>query len=134
MPVVDASVITSVINTHEPYHNKSRRWLNDTYLSGQTLYAPIIVVAEVGAALSRGQRDLALAHRAIQFLLDETLIQLFPVTAPLGRRTAFIAAEYRIRGCDAVYVALAEQLDEVLVTLDKQQLSRGAAVISTQQP
>ncbi|VAW32016.1 hypothetical protein MNBD_CHLOROFLEXI01-1947 [hydrothermal vent metagenome] len=35
---------------------------------------------------------------------------------------------------DALYVALAEQLDAELVTLDQEQLVRGTAVISTRQP
>jgi len=45
-----------------------------------------------------------------------------------------LAAEHRIRGCDAVYVALARQLDMPLITLDRQQLERGAAVVATRVP
>ncbi|MCP4425173.1 MAG: type II toxin-antitoxin system VapC family toxin [Chloroflexi bacterium] len=134
MPVVDASVIVSIVNAEELYHTQSRSWLNDTLFSGQQIYAPAIVLAEIGAALSRGQRDSALAQRAIQLLSPETLVQLRPISIELGRRAAVIASERQIRGCDAVYLALAERLDTELVTLDRQQLERGAAVVQTRRP
>ena len=52
----------------------------------------------------------------------------------LAEQAAAIAAEHRIRGCDALYVALADMLSEPLVTLDRQQLERGAAVVTTRRP
>ena len=134
MPVVDASVIVSIVNPDEPYHNQCRAWLNKVLLSGQKVYAPTIILAEVGAALSRGKRDQDLAQRAISLLSQETLIQLQPLPVEFGRRTAVISIEHRIRGCDAVYVALAEQLDTELVTLDNQQFERGSTVVVTKRP
>lgn len=134
MPVVDASVIVSIVNSDEPYHNQCRTWLSQILLSGQPVYAPAIILAEVGAALSRGQSAPDLAQRAILLLSQETLIQLQPLSVELGRRTAVIAIENRIRGCDAVYVALAEQLNTELVTLDSQQFERGGAIVVTKRP
>jgi predicted nucleic acid-binding protein len=52
----------------------------------------------------------------------------------MAEQAASVAAEHRIRGCDAVYIALADQLDDVLVTLDRQQLERGAAVVAVREP
>lgn len=51
-----------------------------------------------------------------------------------GRRTAVIAIENRLRGCDPIYFALAEQLQTELGTLDKQQLDRGAKVVTAKRP
>jgi hypothetical protein len=53
------------------------------------------------------------------------LIQLQPLSVEFGQGTAIIAIEHQIRGCDAVNMALVEQLAPELVTLDKQQLERG---------
>jgi predicted nucleic acid-binding protein len=39
-----------------------------------------------------------------------------------------------IRGCDAIYVALAEDLGTELVTLDRQQRERGSAIVPTREP
>lgn len=134
MPVVDASVIVSVVNPDEPYHNQCRAWLSTVLLSGEQIYAPAIILAEVGAALSRGKHDQGLAQRAISLLSQETLIQLQPLSVEFSRRTAVIAIEHQIRGCDAVYVALAEQLAAELVTLDNQQLERGGVIVVTKRP
>ncbi|MFQ5433427.1 MAG: hypothetical protein ACE5FD_00980 [Anaerolineae bacterium] len=51
----------------------------------------------------------------------------------MANRAAVIAADYQIRGCDAVYVTLAEALGEALITLDKQQGERAKQVIETHQ-
>jgi predicted nucleic acid-binding protein len=42
----------------------------------------------------------------------------------LGLLAAELAAQYQIRGCDAVYVALAQQRGATMVTLDGQQWKR----------
>ena len=52
----------------------------------------------------------------------------------LGNLAAQVAAEYRIRGCDAVYVALAYLEQAVLVTLDGQQRERTPPVIPARTP
>ena len=57
-----------------------------------------------------------------------------PVTLVVAERAATSAANYRIRGCDAVYIALADQLGEHLATLDRQQLERGATIVSAHEP
>ena len=98
------------------------------------MIAPVILLAEVSAALSRGTGEPALAHRAVRQLLRSSLIELTPVTTAVAKRVAAIAADHRMRGCDAVYVALAEQLDDHLVTLDQRQLERGAAVVTVRKP
>ena len=56
------------------------------------------------------------------------------VTEALAVRAAEIAAGQKIRGCDSIYVALAEQLEMELVTFDGQQLERAAAVVVTRTP
>jgi predicted nucleic acid-binding protein len=48
--------------------------------------------------------------------------------------TIEIAAAHRVRGCDAIYLALAEQLSDCLVTLAVQQLERGSEVVATRKP
>ena len=84
--------------------------------------------------MSRGLGDVKRAHQAIQQLVGTSLISLTPISLPLAQRAAEIAADYRLRGCDAVYVAPAEQLGDELVTLDQEQLQRGGAVVTTRPP
>ena len=134
MPVIDASVYLAVINTHEPGHARAAAWFNYAIASQTPLHAPVIVLSEVAGPLSRGLGGVKRAHQAIQQLVSSPLISLTPISLPLAQRAAEIAADYRLRGCDAVYVALAEQLGDELVTLDQEQLQRGGAVVTTRQP
>ena len=99
-----------------------------------TICAPVLLIAEVAAALSRGVGDQALAHEVVRHLARSQAVELIPVSLALAQRAAAIAADHRIRGCDAVYVALAAELEDRLVTLDQQQLERGAAVAVTARP
>ncbi len=134
MPVVDASVWVALFNADEAGHQASRAWLREAKELGEALVAPAIVLAEVAAALGRGLGDPALARRAMDLLRTEHFVKPFPVTQAMALRAGGLAAEHRIRGCDSVYVALAHQLDMPLVTLDRQQLERGAAVVATRVP
>lgn len=134
MPVIDASVYISLNNEHEPFYNDSWSWLQEVRANKQPLIAPSILVAEAAAALSRGANNRELAHHVVQRLLNSKLIELVPVTNLLAERAAQIAADYKIRGCDAIYVALAEQRNEALVTLDNQQFTRSKTVIATKRP
>lgn len=134
MAVVDASVYVALVHADEPGHADSWAWLLDVQSRGEALRAPCILAAEVAAAISRGMTSPDLAHRIVQQLLSANVVELHPVSIPLAGRAAVIAADERVRGCDAVYLALAEQMGEVLVTLDRQQLERGANLVQTRPP
>lgn len=134
MPVVDASVCVALFNSDEPAHQASRAWLVNVGEGDEPIVSPVILLAEVAAALGRGLGDKELAHRAVSLLRRELLVELFPVTEALAVKASEIAAEQKIRGCDAIYVALAKQLEMELVTLDGQQLERGALVVPTRVP
>jgi len=134
MAVMDTSVLVAVINSHEPGHISSFNWFSNILSTGVAVSAPVILLAETAAAISRGQNDPERAYRAIRLLTETDYIMWYPVNQALAFRSAEIAADYKIRGCDAIFVALAEQLGEELVTLDNEQLTRSTAVISARRP
>jgi len=134
MAVIDASVYIALVNACEDAHASSWAWFEQAKTAREPIFAPVILLTEVAAALSRGTGDPALAHRVVQHLLRSKVIELAPVTTVMAERAAAIAADHRIRGCDAVYIALAEQLSETLVTLYRQQLERGIVVVPTRKP
>jgi predicted nucleic acid-binding protein len=96
--------------------------------------APAILLPEVAAAVARGADDPALARRVLEQLVSAGLVELVAVTVALVEQAARIAADQRIRGCDAVYVALADQLADCLVSLDRQQLERAAGRVAVLAP
>ena len=130
MAVIDASVYIALVNAYEREHSSSWAWFEQARAADESIVAPVILLSEVAAALSRGVGDPTLAYRVVQQLVRSEVIELIPVTLAMAERAALIAAERRIRGCDAVYVALADQLSDTLVTLDRQQLERGAAFVA----
>ena len=134
MAVIDASVYIALVNAHEREHSSSWAWFEQSRAAGELVVAPVILLAEVASALSRGMGDPTLAHRVVQQLARSEVIELIQITMAMAERAAEIAAEHRIRGCDAVYVALADQLSDTLVTLDRQQLERGAALVIARAP
>ena len=134
MAIIDASVYVALVNAQEREHSSSWAWFDQTVAAGEPVISPVILLAEVAAAISRGVGDPMLAQRVVQQLAHSEVIELIPVTLALATRAAEIAADHRIRGCDAVYVALADQLSDTLVTLDRQQLERGAARVAVRSP
>ena len=134
MAVIDASVYVALINAKEVGHTSSWVWFEQTKKEKEMIAAPVILLAEVAAALSRGVGDLSLAHRVVGQLKRSRVIELVPITLALAEQAAVIAGDYRIRGCDAIYVALASQLTDCLITLDQQQLERAAAIVDIRKP
>ena len=59
MAVIDASVYVAFINAKEKEHTSSWAWFEQTKKEQQTIAAPVILLAEVAAALSRGVGDLS---------------------------------------------------------------------------
>jgi predicted nucleic acid-binding protein len=93
--------------------------------------APAIALPEVARAVQvAGQDGLA----AIAELRSMLAFELHDVSVSLAARAAEIAAGCAIRGCDAIYVALAEHLQTELVTLDQQQRERGGQIVPTREP
>ena len=56
------------------------------------------------------------------------------VDLALGDLATEIAARQRIRGCDAVYVALARREQAILITLDDQQRERAPSSVTARTP
>ena len=133
MAVIDASLYVALINDHEVHHTRSWAWFETARADQERIAAPAILLAEVASALGRGPGETE-ARQAAKDLEQSSIIELVPVTQALARRAAAIAAKHRLRGCDAIYVALADRLDDQLVTLDRQQLERGAKVVLTRRP
>ena len=134
MQVIDASVYVTLINANEDAHARSWTWFEAAQVAREHIIAPAILLPEVAAAISRGVGNKELALQVVEQLKDAGVIDLMPVTQIVAEHAARIAADHRIRGCDAVYVALAEQMAGELITLDRQQLERAADIVKVRKP
>jgi len=134
MFVVDASVHIADMRPSEPRHPEARAFLDHVRQTGEAVYCPIIVLPEVAAGIARGTGRPGLARWLTGLLQRIPNFTFIPVDEPLGGLAAEIAAAHQIRGCDAIYVALAQQLGAPLVTLDGEQRQRAPAVVVAQTP
>jgi predicted nucleic acid-binding protein len=132
--VVDASVWVSRLVPQDVHHLASRRWLEQHVASGGVLVAPVLLLAEVAGAISRRVGEPELAHQAVESLLRVPGLRLVPIDHRLGKETARLAADLRLRGADAVYVALAHRLNIPLVSWDQEQRERACELIVVRSP
>ena len=88
----------------------------------------------ISGAVGRQLGDPADAQEAVQWLLDLPQLHLVELDRWLSLFAARIAGDPRLRGADAVYVAVAAQFDIPLMSWDREQLERGAQRIVTRQP
>lgn len=134
MYVIDASVHVADARPQEPHHAQARELLARIAAESQVVYLPVIVLAEVAAAISRGTGQPILAQRLTAALLRVPHFRFIPVDDALGHTAAQLAAVHQIYGCDAVYVALAQQKEATLITLDRQQRERVPPGITARTP
>lgn len=134
MRVVDASVWVSRLVPHDVHHGISRRWLEVRAAAGDLLVAPVLLLAEVAGAVARRTGVPELGHRAVEGLLRMPNLRLVPLDRRLGREMARLAADLRMRGADAAYVAIAAHLGLPLVTWDQEQALRAAPRIPVLTP
>jgi predicted nucleic acid-binding protein len=134
MIVVDASVWVSFLVRRDVHHAASRAWLAERLLEGTPLAAPVILLSEVGGALARRLDRPEIGVRAIERLLAIPTLRLTSVDHALGIRAGNIAAQYRLRGADAIYVAVAAALEVPLVSWDQQQVERAGGMVTAYAP
>lgn len=134
MIVVDASVFVGTWWSGDTNHTASSTWFSTYLLSTETIIAPVILLAEVGAAIARRTGDKRLGHKAVQELQLVPRLSLVGIDASLGALAAQLAVDISLKGADAMYVALAAQYGVTLITWDREQHQRSRPYITTQRP
>ena len=134
MSVIDASVYVSIANKADRHHDHCIAWFDSCLGRADRLTAPSLLLVEVAAAIRRLTGSSKLALRVFSELHEAELIEFFPLTAARSEAAAKLAAAIGVRGADAVYLGLAAELDEALVTLDRQQLERGKGLVDVTKP
>jgi predicted nucleic acid-binding protein len=115
MPVVDSSIIVALM-LNEPNADTIESWLG----AAKDLHAPDILGVEVANALIGAQRRGRLDESGVrQFFwgLADIPIALHPCE-PFLPRALDLCLRYGRRPYDALYVALAEHLEDPMVTGD----------------
>ena len=134
MRVIDASVWVSHLLEQDIHHAASRRCLAKSVNQGEIIIAPGLLLAEVAGAIARRSGEPRLGRRAVAHVTSTPGLRLIAGDPQLSTTAARLAADLRLRGPDAQYVAVAQHLDVPLVTWDKELLDRAGAIITTYSP
>jgi predicted nucleic acid-binding protein len=115
MPVVDTSIIVALM-LNEPNADAIERWLG----AASDLHAPDILGVEVANALIGAQRRGRLDEGGVRLAFGE--LADIPIALhscePFLPRALDLCLLYRRRPYDALFVALAEHLEDPMITGD----------------
>lgn len=134
MTVVDASVFVAVYHPQDLYHQASLTWLQTHTIAGRPLVIPTLALAELAGAISRRTGDSQRGDLAVQELRALPRLYVLNIDEALGLHAASIAANLRLRGADAVYVAVADIHGIGVVSWDTEILERGGRLVTTSRP
>ena len=132
MYVPDASIWVSRFWRDDPLHSRACEWLESLIFSATPIFAPTILLAEVGGSLARrvGRTRAGLdAIGDIEEMANAEKVRLIQFNGDMVGQSADIAARLRLRGMDAIYVATAQYTNSTLVTLDNEQRERASQVV-----
>lgn len=128
---IDASVFLNAFNPFELGHAESHRFLARLREEAVPIVVPTLLLPELAAAIARGRNDALLARQFATAVGRLPHLVMVPLDAGLAQAAVEVAAEHRLRGSDAVYAAVAMRFGSVLVTRDREQRERVAAVLPT---
>jgi len=116
------------------YYAPSRQWLDQPVADGSQIIVPTLVIPELGGAIVRRTGDPAAAARGVLWVRRLSSLWLVAIDDSLGDEATDVAMKLRLRGADAVYVALARREGVPLVTWDREQLDRTHGIIVAHTP
>lgn len=134
MYTLDANVFVRDLDPRDPEYEACHRLIQRLRDAQTSIILPFITLAEVAGAAGRMYRDPLRGRLVSDALSDLPNIVFVPIDEPLARASAEIAADYALRGMDAIYVAVARQHGCTFVTLDEEPRQRASAVIQVQTP
>jgi predicted nucleic acid-binding protein len=127
--IVDASVWVARFLLGDKHHAAASACITRLLHSGQRLTVPVLAWAEVAGAIARRSGSDETALQALVLLQQRRWIDAIAIDRTLGEQAAQMAAQYKLRGADAVYLALAAARSLPLITLDQEMLQRGPASV-----
>jgi len=132
--IVDASVWVAIFRENDVHHGASIEFLALAVANQLNLNIPSLALAEIAGVFARQTGRARLAIRTVRAVLALPRVQRHGLNDELGDRAAALAASCKLRGADAVFVALAEALDEPLITVDREILERSSRFVRAEAP
>ena len=132
--IVDASVWVARILAADRHHGVAMACITALLERNARLVIPVLAWPEVTGALARRTGNPEDGREAGDIIRALPWIESIPLDQSLAHEAAKIAGARRLRGADAVYVALAAACREPLLTLDEEMLERARGVVEAFTP
>jgi len=129
---IDASVFVSAARPSETLYPMSYRFLQK--VKSAKIFCPTLVLSECAAAIARPTGEPLLSRKLVSLVKNFPGMTQVPLDLSLAIRAAEIAIENRLRGADAVYVAVAEDFDSILISWDAEMLQRSPEFVLAMSP
>lgn len=126
--IVDASVWVASVLKEDAHHEVSLAFMHRFVKERQIATLPLLAWAEIAGAVARRTGDTGRGLKTAGLLSAQAWVRGVPLDATLAGESMRLAAKLRLRGADAVYVALAATCREPLITLDAEMLERARDV------
>jgi predicted nucleic acid-binding protein len=131
---IDASVFVASYRTQEPSCAISRELLRLVREADAPLIEPAILPVEIAAALTRVGENPAWASEYAESVMALPYLSLLPLDERMIQRALAVAVQCRLRGADALYIAVAIHYGAHLATLDREQLRRAPVTVHACKP
>ncbi|MDP1612092.1 MAG: type II toxin-antitoxin system VapC family toxin [Sulfuritalea sp.] len=126
--IVDASVWVASVLDKDVHHEVGLAFMHRFVKEQQIATVPLLVWAEIAGAVARRTGDTDRGMKVAEFIAAKIWVRGVPLDATLAGESMRLAANLKLRGADAVYVALAATCREPLITLDVEMLERARGV------
>ncbi len=134
MYTLDASIVARDFDPSDPEYAVCHELIAQLDQQAIPVIVPRLLLAEIAGLARRLTRDPIRARLVVEAWRTFTHVRIVPLDDALIDTAAEIAADYALRGADAVYVAVARRHGCTLVSLDREQRERSAAIITTRTP
>jgi len=131
---IDASVWVAALLPTDVHHQSSRDVLVRLMAQNAPIICPTLILPEMAAAVARNTDRDDLAIQSSESVGDFPGMTLHLLEHDLAMKAARLAAMHRLRGADAIYIAIAAEEQAVLITWDAEMHNRGAAAVRTITP
>jgi predicted nucleic acid-binding protein len=134
MILLDTSIWVSRIFAPDAHHAIAVQWFAARVKERETFAGPSFLLVETAGAIARRTSQSELGRRAADQLTRLRGFEIFPLTEALVASATKIAADLRLGGADAIFVATALEQNLPLATLDREVINKAAALVTVLAP
>ncbi|MBC8327028.1 MAG: type II toxin-antitoxin system VapC family toxin [Verrucomicrobia subdivision 3 bacterium] len=134
MLTIDANVWVGAQFPNEVNHESSLELLARAAADEIPLHQPTLLPVEIAGAVAR-RKQVSTEVAGTRHILNEFPgIHFHPLDEEAAHISTSLAADLRLRGADAVYVATAMTSQSTLITLDGEMVKRAANAVTVMTP